>query len=121
MTTTDTALCSKIIPTSHRGYAAPCVLVAGHGHGCIPDALTRHYGPGRLADKDAAWLRSEVAMLHEQIESEKRNHRRYMETTDRAHRRLIGRLVALAPANGKRKTVLAADVLAAWQAAVNGS
>lgn len=75
----------------------------------------RVYGRHLAEHHDAEWLASEIRSLHVQIESMKRD----QENDDTAARlrRLLGRLVQIAPANATRKTVALADVQAAWQEA----
>jgi hypothetical protein len=111
-----TEVCPKIERVGAHEFG--CVRAAGHPEGgCeFPIDATVYRRP--LDTYDVAWLASEVRMLHGQIESVKREHR--ADQSGARLRRLIGDLIVLAPANGKRKTVLAEDVRATWQAAVNG-
>lgn len=78
----------------------------------------RVYGRRLVAHHDAEWLATEVRVLHTQIESMKRDHTN--DDTPKRFRRLVTRLVHLAPANATRKTIPLADVRAAYEEAVNG-
>lgn len=106
---------------SHGTAPWRCQRAAGHPGAGYDDHMwpiesDRYMKP--LDDFDAAWLRSEVRVLLVQIEQMKRE--RVADTDGPRLRRLLGRLVALAPANATRKNVPLADVREAWREAVNG-
>ena len=108
-------MCAATVTGTH-GDVFGCVL-APH------DDSTQHWWPTeyqvygrRLAlHHDTAWLVSEITSLHVQIEHLKRD--QAADDTAARLRRLLGRLVAIAPANSKRKTVPLAEVQDAWMEA----
>lgn len=110
---------SAVCPITHQTpyQVWPCVLAAGHDGDCRLPIEAEHYTRS-LDTRDADWLRSEVRVLLTRIERLERDRRE--DPTPGRHARLIRRLINLAPANGKRKNVPAADVQAAWMEAVNG-
>lgn len=95
----------------------PCERAVDHDGDCKPPIDSRYYAQP-LDEFDAAWLASEVRLLHTQIEHMERTRRE--DRTAQRHANLLSRLIGLAPANGGRKTVAAEDVRRAWQEAING-
>lgn len=102
--------------TGHYGDTFSCVLAA-HEEDRAHEWPTEYrvYGRRLALHHDAEWLASELCALHGQIESLRRDYAR--DDTRVRHHRLMSRLLGLAPANAKRKTVLLADVRAAYEEA----
>lgn len=116
MSVTTPPACGRVAHQTEHG-TWPCIRAAGHDGDCKPDIDAAYYAqPIDTLDRDRlvvelhSWISQYESLRGQFVESRRRH-------ADRADA-LIRRLIRIAPANGKRKTVPADEVRRAWQEAL---
>lgn len=117
MTSTTAVAACDVTKPSQGQQPWRCIRALDHDGDCDFGLESKVYARP-VVEQDHAWLASEVVMLLGRIDSMRRE--QAADQTDARLRRVVTRLVRLAPANATRKTVPLDEVRAVWQEAVNG-